>query len=237
MQGKAKRTGMLTPVSTAAWKKAIVTLTADSKTIEFFEQHGLKEGDKAEWLLRTIKPYDPLPAVAMTVSGFDGVDKQGQARAQPAGAPEEAQRPQQLPAASPSAIRAAATAASIVSSTSSVRRPICPLPSSLSSTIRTAAHSSLWSSTTTAIKSYIIAPDGLKAGDSGHPSAAADIKPGNCLPFANIPVGTVIHNIELYPGRGAQLVRSAGNMAQLMAKENGYALVRLPSGEMPQCAA
>ena len=60
----------------------------------------------------------------------------------------------------------------------------------------------------------------------------ADIKPGNALPFENIPVGTIIHNIELYPGRGAQLVRSAGNMAQLMAKENGYALVRLPSGEM-----
>ena len=60
----------------------------------------------------------------------------------------------------------------------------------------------------------------------------ADIKPGNCLPFANIPVGTIIHNVELYPGKGAQLVRSAGNMAQLMAKENGYALVRLPSGEM-----
>ena len=59
-----------------------------------------------------------------------------------------------------------------------------------------------------------------------------NIKPGNCLPFENIPVGTIIHNIELYPGRGAQLVRSAGNMAQLMAKENGYALVRLPSGEM-----
>ena len=60
----------------------------------------------------------------------------------------------------------------------------------------------------------------------------ADIKPGNALPFANIPVGTIIHNIELYPGKGGQLVRSAGNMAQLMAKENGYALVRLPSGEM-----
>ena len=60
----------------------------------------------------------------------------------------------------------------------------------------------------------------------------ADIKPGNCLPFENIPVGTIIHNIELYPGRGAQLVRSAGNMAQLMGKENDYALIRLPSGEM-----
>ena len=81
-------------------------------------------------------------------------------------------------------------------------------------------------------KRYIIAPVGLKAGDKIISSASADIKPGNCLPIANIPVGTIIHNIELYPGRGAQLVRSAGNMAQLMAKENGYALVRLPSGEM-----
>ena len=69
-------------------------------------------------------------------------------------------------------------------------------------------------------------------GDVVISGKGADIKPGNCLPFENIPVGTIIHNIELYPGRGAQLVRSAGNMAQLMAKENGYALVRLPSGEM-----
>ena len=85
---------------------------------------------------------------------------------------------------------------------------------------------------TDGVKSYIIAPDGLKVGDVVVSSKSADIKPGNCLPFENIPVGTIIHNIELYPGRGAQLVRSAGNMAQLMAKENGYALVRLPSGEM-----
>ncbi len=81
-------------------------------------------------------------------------------------------------------------------------------------------------------KSYIICPDGLKVGMQVISSTTADIKPGNCLPFANIPVGTIIHNVELYPGRGAQLVRSAGNQAQLMAKENGYALVRLPSGEM-----
>ena len=79
---------------------------------------------------------------------------------------------------------------------------------------------------------YMLAPYGLKAGDTVVSSSAADIKPGNCLPFANIPVGTIIHNIELYPGKGAQLVRSAGNMAQLMAKEGKYALVRLPSGEM-----
>ena len=79
---------------------------------------------------------------------------------------------------------------------------------------------------------YILAPVGLKAGDVIVASAAADIKPGNCLPIANIPVGTIIHNIELYPGRGAQLVRSAGVAGQLMAKENGMAQVRLPSGEV-----
>ena len=81
-------------------------------------------------------------------------------------------------------------------------------------------------------KRYILAPEGLKVGDVIMAGPNADIKPGNALPFANIPVGTTIHNIELYPGKGGQLVRSAGNMAQLMAKENGYALVRLPSGEM-----
>ena len=79
---------------------------------------------------------------------------------------------------------------------------------------------------------YILAPVGLKAGDVVVSSAAADIKPGNCLPLANIPVGTVIHNIELYPGRGAQLVRSAGAAAQLMAKDGEMAQVRLPSGEV-----
>lgn len=81
-------------------------------------------------------------------------------------------------------------------------------------------------------KAYILAPEGLKIGDKVVSSKDADIKPGNCLPVENIPVGTMIHNIELYPGKGGQLVRSAGVMAQLMAKENGYALVRLPSGEM-----
>lgn len=81
-------------------------------------------------------------------------------------------------------------------------------------------------------KRYILAPEGLKVGDKVRSGADADIKPGNTLPMANIPVGTVIHNVELHPGKGAQLVRSAGNMAQLMAKENGYAMVRLPSGEL-----
>jgi len=80
--------------------------------------------------------------------------------------------------------------------------------------------------------SYILAPVGLKAGDKVVSSATADIKPGNCLPIANIPVGTVISSIELNPGRGAQLVRSAGTSAQLMAKDGELAQVRLPSGEV-----
>ena len=79
---------------------------------------------------------------------------------------------------------------------------------------------------------YVLAPVGLKAGDTILASAAADIKPGNCLPLANIPVGTIIHNIELQPGYGAQLVRSAGVAAQLLAKEGKLAQVRLPSGEV-----
>ena len=81
-------------------------------------------------------------------------------------------------------------------------------------------------------KSYIIAPTGVTDGDVLYSGADADIKPGNTLPIANIPVGTFIHNIELYPGKGGQLVRSAGAAAQLMAKENGVAQVRLPSGEV-----
>ena len=81
-------------------------------------------------------------------------------------------------------------------------------------------------------KRYIIAPNGLKVGDKVMSGPDADIKPGNALPMQNIPQGTMIHNIELYPGKGAQLVRSAGNVAQLMAKEGKYALIRLPSGEL-----
>ena len=81
-------------------------------------------------------------------------------------------------------------------------------------------------------KRYILAPVGLKAGDTVMSGESADIKPGNALPIKNIPVGTLIHNIELYPGKGGQLVRSAGNAAQLMAKEGAYAQVRLPSGEV-----
>ena len=81
-------------------------------------------------------------------------------------------------------------------------------------------------------KKYIIAPQGLTAGDTVYSGAEADIKPGNTLPIENIPVGTFIYNIELYPGKGGQLVRSAGCAAQLMAKENGMAQVRLPSGEV-----
>lgn len=81
-------------------------------------------------------------------------------------------------------------------------------------------------------KRYILAPNGLKVGDTVVSGAGADIKTGNALPLANIPVGTFIHNVELYPGKGAQLARAAGIMAQLMAKENGMALIRLPSGEL-----
>ncbi len=81
-------------------------------------------------------------------------------------------------------------------------------------------------------KRYVIAPEGLRAGDMVYSGENADIKPGNVLPIEKIPVGTVICGIELYPGKGAQLVRSAGASAQLMAKENGMAQVRLPSGEV-----
>ena len=81
-------------------------------------------------------------------------------------------------------------------------------------------------------KRYILAPHGLKVGDYVVSGEGADIKPGNCLPIANIPLGTMIHNIELIPGRGGQLVRSAGGAAQLMAKEGAAAQVRLPSGEV-----
>ena len=81
-------------------------------------------------------------------------------------------------------------------------------------------------------KKFIIAPVGLHVGDTIVSSETADIRPGNALPLKSIPVGTIIHNIELQPGKGAQLVRAAGNSAQLMAKENGYAQVRLPSTEV-----
>ena len=81
-------------------------------------------------------------------------------------------------------------------------------------------------------KRYILAPSGLKVGDTIVSGKSADIKPGNSLPLVNIPTGTFIHNVELYPGRGGQLARAAGDGAQLMAKENGYALLRLPSGEL-----
>ncbi len=81
-------------------------------------------------------------------------------------------------------------------------------------------------------KAYILAPVGLKVGDTVVAGPSADIKPGNALPLINIPVGTFIHNVELYPGKGGQLARAAGNAAQLMAKEGAYALLRLPSGEL-----
>ncbi len=82
------------------------------------------------------------------------------------------------------------------------------------------------------VKNYILAPEGLKVGDTVVAGPSADIKTGNALPLVNIPVGTFVHNVELYPGRGGQLARAAGNAAQLMAKEGEYALLRLPSGEL-----
>ena len=82
------------------------------------------------------------------------------------------------------------------------------------------------------MKSYITAPEGLKVGDTVVAGTDVDIVAGNALPLQNIPVGTMVHNVELYPGNGAQLARSAGNGAQLMALEGPYALLRLPSGEL-----
>lgn len=81
-------------------------------------------------------------------------------------------------------------------------------------------------------KRYIVAPMGLGVGDTIESGPKADIRPGNALPLQNIPIGTTIHNVELYPGRGGQIVRAAGTSAQLLAKEGGYATLRLPSGEM-----
>lgn len=86
-------------------------------------------------------------------------------------------------------------------------------------------------------KRYILAPVGLKVGNKVEEGASADIKVGNALKLKDIPTGTVVHNVELYPGRGGQLARAAGNSAQLMAKENGFALLRLPSGELRNVSA
>ena len=86
-------------------------------------------------------------------------------------------------------------------------------------------------------KSYIIAPNGLKVGDTVVSGAGSDIKVGNALPLSEIPTGSFVHNVELYPGRGAQLARAAGTQAQLMAKEGKYALLRLPSGELRNVSA
>jgi large subunit ribosomal protein L2 len=86
-------------------------------------------------------------------------------------------------------------------------------------------------------KRYIIAPVGLNVGDRVETGPQADIKPGNCLPLANIPLGTVVHNVELRAGRGGQLGRAAGTAIQLMAKEGDYALLKMPSGELRKVAA
>ena len=85
---------------------------------------------------------------------------------------------------------------------------------------------------TDGVKSYIIAPDGLKVGDVVISGKGADIKPGNCMPLSEIPVGTLVHNVEFQPGKGAAMARSAGTSVQLMGKDNGYAILRLPSSEL-----
>ncbi len=128
--------------------------------------------------------------------------------------------------------RAAATAVSIVLSTSSATRTTFPPTWPRSSTIRTVSAFIALIDYADGEKRYILAPLDLKVGDTVVSGPDADIKPGNCLPIANIPLGTLIHNIEIKPGKGGQMVRSAGNAAQLMAKENGVAQVRLPSGEV-----
>ena len=82
------------------------------------------------------------------------------------------------------------------------------------------------------VKAYILAPEGLKVGMAVMEGPEAEVRVGNCLPLSKVPVGTMVHNVELHPGRGGQMVRAAGNAAQLMAKEGKYATLRLPSGEM-----
>jgi large subunit ribosomal protein L2 len=111
------------------------------------------------------------------------------------------------------------------------RRDKIGVPARRDDRIRSQPHRAV-SSTTDGEKRHILAPDGLKVGDSIGPSKSADIRPGNCLQLQHIPVGTMIHGIEMKKGRGGQLVRSAGVAAQLMAKDGSYATVKLPSGEI-----
>jgi large subunit ribosomal protein L2 len=128
-------------------------------------------------------------------------------------------------------IEAAATEESTELLTLREIKTVCRQQLSVLNTIRTEANIALIQYED-GEKAYIIAPIGLTDGDVVVSGEGADIKPGNALFIKDIPVGTLIHNIELYPGKGAQLVRSAGNSAQLMAKEGDYAQVRLPSGEV-----
>ncbi|MEI3101862.1 MAG: 50S ribosomal protein L2 [Oscillospiraceae bacterium] len=178
--------------------------------------------------IKTYKPTTPSRR-HMTVSGFDGIDK----NAKPERSLTEVLKNNPAAtamAASPSATRAAATEESTALSISSAT-------SWTSGNVLRLEYDPNRSANIALIEyadgehRYILAPAGLKVGDVVMTGPAADIKPGNCLPLQNIPVGTVIHNIELYPGKGAQLVRSAGAAAQLMAKEGEMAQVRLPSGE------
>ncbi len=135
-------------------------------------------------------------------------------------------------AASPPAIRAAVTSAVTASSTSSAIRTASPQLLPISSTTPTVRPVSLFLHYVDGEKRYIIHPKGMKVGDMVMSGAEADIKPGNSLALADIPVGTLIHAVELQPGKGAALARSAGTSIQLMGKEGNYALLRMPSSEM-----
>ena len=173
----------------------------------------------------SIKTYRPTTPARrqMTVSGFDGVEKHVKPEKSASSRSSRRTPAATATAASPSATRAAATARKYrvidfkrdkTEMTAKVLR--LEYDPNRSAFIALCEYED-------GERRYILAPVGLSVGDAIVSSAAADIKPGNALPMANIPVGTVIHNIELYPGKGAQLVRSAGVAAQLMAKENGMA--------------
>ena len=135
-------------------------------------------------------------------------------------------------AASPCAGAAAATSAAIASSISSAPRSICRRPSSGSNTTRTAPPLSRSIRYGDGELAYILAPQRLKAGDTVVSGEKVDVKPGNTMPMRSMPVGTIIHNIEMKPGKGGQIARSAGTYAQLVGRDQGYALLRLSSGEL-----
>ena len=182
---------------------------------------------------------DGCPSVQADLAGPSLHDDLGlrrdharQAGEEPARARSSATAAATTPAASRRATRAAATSAATASSTSSGARTAFRPRSPRSSTTPTARRASRCCTTSTAHKAYILAPARLEVGATVQSGADADIKVGNCLPLSAIPTGTIVHAVELRPGQGARMVRSAGASAQLVAKEDGRALLRLPSGEL-----